>query len=302
MTIAACYVSPEGIVLGADSTTTFVLDASGTQHFYNYGQKLFEISGAAETGTFGAVTWGLGGLQVNSHRTLFALLADDIANNPPASVLDVANRWSTTFWNAYSDPNCPVAPFIANCKSLAAKKRYDPTAPVDPGMRTENEERTLEQLRLGLVAGFCLAGYVPANRTPEGYTIIFDPLQTRPTPQRMPPAGWGFWGAPNMIQRLIHGADDGLKENVLNSGKWTGTRAELDSLVMQSALAHPHNVPIRDAIDFVHACIFSTIKAFKFSSLSQICGGPIELAVITTDRPFRWVRHKSWDVAITYGD
>ncbi len=65
-------------------------------------------------------------------------------------------------------------------------------------------------------------------------------------------------------------------------------------------LEHP-TLPIRDAIDFVHACIQSTIKAHKFSNLSQICGGPIEIAVIRTDRRFRWVRHKNWDAAIMEG-
>jgi hypothetical protein len=85
------------------------------------------------------------------------------------------------------------------------------------------------------------------------------------------------------------------------SQQWTGTRAELDTLVSKHALGHPM-LPIRDAIDFVHACVSITIKAFKFSSLSQICGGPIEIAVITTDRKFGWVRHKAWDAAIIEGE
>lgn len=300
VTIAACYVSPEGIVLGADSTTTYG-DPAGGQHYYNHSQKLFELSGVPETGTFGVVTWGLGGLQISSHRTLFALLADDIETNRPQSVGEVADRWSARFWTAYSDPNCPVAPFIAQCKTLAAKTAHDPAVAPSPGMRSHDEEKAFNQLRLGLVAGFCLGGYAPSDRSPTAYEIIFDPLQPRPTPVQIPNPGWRFWGAPNMIQRLIFGADDELKDNLMNSGKWNGTRPELDAVVMQSTLAHPI-VPIRDAIDFVHACIFSTIKAIKFSSLSQICGGPIELAVITTDRPFRWVRHKPWDVAITDGD
>ena len=60
-------------------------------------------------------------------------------------------------------------------------------------------------------------------------------------------------------------------------------------------------LPIREAIDFVHACIYSTIKAMKFSNFSQICGGPIEIAVITSDRRFRWVLHKDWDAAVLEG-
>jgi hypothetical protein len=111
---------------------------------------------------------------------------------------------------------------------------------------------------------------------------------------------WNFWGAPNMIQRLMFGRDGKLRDDLLASGKWNGTPAELDAFLSQYMLATPY-LPIRDAIDFTHACIASTIKAMKFSSLPQICGGPIELAVITTDRKFRWVHHKEWDAAIMDG-
>jgi hypothetical protein len=74
------------------------------------------------------------------------------------------------------------------------------------------------------------------------------------------------------------------------------------TLLAKHHLGHASTIPIREAIDFIHACIYSTIKALKFSSLSQICGGPIELAAITTDRSFRWVRHKQWDAAIREDD
>jgi hypothetical protein len=56
VTIAACYVSPKGIVLGADSTTTYTV--TGGAHYLNHSQKLFEIG---KDGTLGIVTWGLGG-------------------------------------------------------------------------------------------------------------------------------------------------------------------------------------------------------------------------------------------------
>jgi hypothetical protein len=99
------------------------------------------------------------------------------------------------------------------------------------------------------------------------------------------------------MKRLILGADDTLKENIVKSGKWAGTDAELSAIFAKETLGHAI-LPIREAVDFLHTCIYSTIKALKFSNLFQICGGPIELAVITTDRRFRWVRHKSWDAAI----
>ena len=73
MTIAACYVSPEGVVLGADSASTYMFaHPTGPRHF-NYGQKIFEIG---ENSTLGIVTWGLGGLAIGSYRTLAARLGD----------------------------------------------------------------------------------------------------------------------------------------------------------------------------------------------------------------------------------
>jgi hypothetical protein len=97
LTIAACYLTPEGVVFGADSTTTW--GTSGDLHYFNHGQKLFEIG---ENSTLGIVTWGLGGLAVSSHRMLIAVLADDLESNPPQSVEEVANHWADHFWSAYT--------------------------------------------------------------------------------------------------------------------------------------------------------------------------------------------------------
>lgn len=92
MTIAACYLSAEGIVLGADSTSTYSLPSGN--HYFNHGQKIFEIG---EDATLALVTWGLGGLSVGSHRMLAALLADDLKKKKPTSVGDVAERWCKQF-------------------------------------------------------------------------------------------------------------------------------------------------------------------------------------------------------------
>jgi hypothetical protein len=293
MTIAACYVSPEGVVLGADSTSTY--GNPGDPHYYNHSQKLFEIG---EGSTLGVVTWGLGGLQVSSHRTLFAQLSDDLRANPATSIQDVATRWATRFWQAYTNQAGPIFPAITRCRDLNQKPPFDASAvPPDPHSRTKDEESEFLKLWQNLVTGFCIAGYVTPDRNPAAYEIVFHPLLANAPVPADKPQGYWFWGAPNMIQRLLFACDDGVKDSIVNSGKWVGTRQELDTMISKHALAHPI-IGIREAIDFVHACIYSTIKAFKFSLSPQICGGPIELAVITTDRQFRWVRHKSWDSAI----
>lgn len=293
MTIAACYLSPEGVVLGADSTSTYAL--SGGEHHFNYAQKLFEIG---DGGTLGIVTWGLGGLSVGSHRTLVARLADDVRCNAAASVRDVALRWIDQFWAQYTSS---LAAEIQTCNALAAKPPFNPASPLQAGARTIIEEIHLLTLLNTLPVGFCLGGYMPSDRKPDAYQINFHPTSPKPVPLQVP-LGHSFWGMPTLISRLIKGCGDEVRQSILNSGKWQGTPADLDAIIRQNSLSHPENVPIREAIDFTHACLLTTIKAMKFSHQPQRCGGPIEIAVITTDRPFRWVLHKTWASAIREGE
>ncbi len=294
MTIAACYRSPEGIVLGADST------ASYGSHYYNHTQKLFEVG---EQGTMGMVTWGIGGFGSVSYRTLIARLGDGISAQPPKDLTEVANRWIEMVWAEYESGE--LAPLLEQCKKLHAKGPFDAAAVGAALTRTKDEEEQYKNLSRDLVVGFCVAGYVlPGPRVPEAFQMVLDPLKPKPNvepvgdPKR--PFEYGFWGVPNMIQRLIHGIDASLAEQILHSGKWSGTRDDFNAIVAQHVLSHPI-IPIREAVDFVHACLCSTIKAIKFSNLSQTCGGHVEVAVITSDRKFRWVCHKGWDTAITEG-
>jgi hypothetical protein len=281
MTIAVCCASLEGTVLGADSTASFA--GPNGFHYLNFNQKLFELG---EGSTLGVLTWGLGSLPTKSYRTLFAALADDLQGKPAVTVEDVANRWADMFWPEY---NTGMKTYIQRCRDLAAKTPRDP-----------KEEEDFKTLKRGLVAGFCIGGYAPPDRAAGAYEVLFDPLLTaKPVPQKQT-TFLKFWGAPNPILRLINGADEDLKQEIVNSGKWSGTPVELDALCAKQALRIPM-LPIRDAVDLVHACISSTIKAMKFSDLPQICGGPIEIAVITSDRRFRWVKHKTWDAAIMEG-
>jgi len=106
-----------------------------------------------------------------------------------------------------------------------------------------------------------------------------------------------FRGMANAFQRLTMGIDPNLVEEILRSKFWTGGEDRFRELIQRYTWLPP-SLPIRDAIDWVHASVYSTIKAMKFSSQPPTCGGPVELAVITTDRPFRWVEHKKLNVAI----
>jgi hypothetical protein len=103
------------------------------------------------------------------------------------------------------------------------------------------------------------------------------------------------------MERLIYGIDPRLFESILNSGRWNGSQQDLAALVHPFILQTIALLPIREAIDWVHASVYATIKMMRYSQLDPLCGGPVEVAVITADRPFRWVRHKALDAAINIG-
>ena len=298
MTIAMCYVTPEGVVLGADSTLSLIVSTAGATgyHYFNHNQKLLEIG---RESTLGIVTWGLGSLEGLSYRTLVALLADQLAPHlDHASPQAAATAWANLFFPKYAATIANVAEWTA----LKAKQPHDPNAAApDPARRTKEEEKRFEDWRASLTVGFCIGGHALPDRIPMAYSIFFKPTDASPpVPTPIGTGQCGFWGVPNMIERLIFGRDAQLKDSIKASGSWTGTDAQLEALLNKHQLIHG-SLPIRDAIDFVHACIYSTIKGIKFSNLPQVCGGDIELAVITSDRNFRWVKHKSFDAAVFDG-
>jgi hypothetical protein len=290
MTIAACYLSSEGVVFGADSTSTMFVPgfdhrASGSEHHYNFAQKIFQIG---ENSTLAMTMWGLGSLPKISYRTLIAQFADLLVGQGAQSMADVATRWSRFFWSFYSTELSRV---IARAQALHSQTN-----------RTTEEEREFLNLLQTFSGGFCLGGYLMNDRTPSAHEILFNPTLTEA--KVPPPLQIGrtkFWGCPNLVNRLLFGFDETVFSMIIQSGKWTGTDQDLFDVISPCCLGQPFDLPIREAIDWVYASIYTTIKTMKFSHMAPVCGGPVELAVITTDRRFRWVRHKGFDSAINEG-
>lgn len=289
MTIAACYLSSEAVVFGADSTATFLLPAPPGQlplvRHYNFAQKIFEIG---EPSTLAVVIWGLGSLPTLSYRTLLAQFADHLRTvSRLADMTAVAAEWSAFFWQAYTTACGPV---IQRVQDLAAR----PT-------RTPDEEREFRALLGGYAGGFCLGGNLIHARQPAAYEVSYSPLLAgSPVPTPLGVGDLRLWGAPNIMERILFGIDSELLHLIVSSPHWSGTPADLLQLVQSRSLVPRTLLPLRDAIDRVHASIYTTIKAMKFSELPLTCGGPVEVAAITADRHFRWVRHKPLDAAIEY--
>jgi hypothetical protein len=153
-----------------------------------------------------------------------------------------------------------------------------------------------------LKVGFCLGGVTPPNLRPAAFELEFGPADTAvPAPIALPMGEAIFRGVPSLVSRILYGIDPGLFEAIAASEHWTGGQKGLMEIIEPFVLGQPPMLPLRDAIDWIYSCIQGTIKGVKFSPWAPMCGGPVEIAVVTSDRAFRWVRHKSLDAAIYDG-
>jgi hypothetical protein len=160
MTIAVCYLSPEGLVLGADSATGY----EDNKYFMHSAQKVYEVGRGS---TIGLVTWGTSGVSTVSFRKLIADFADELkkaGGTPTGSkgIKTVAQRWANQFSSEFKAANKKE---ISRCAELKGKTPYDKKAPASPTMRTKDEEDEFNKLNHN-GTGFCLGGHVIADRIP----------------------------------------------------------------------------------------------------------------------------------------
>lgn len=283
MTIAACHLSPEGVVLGADSTTTVVRE--GKKSYLDHAQKIFEIGPSQST--MGLVTWGLGQIGDESHRTIAALIGQQHQDHPFPSVQKAAEFTAALLWDRLTSSFGDVF-----TKAREAYGRFE------AGEATEDDFKYLTQVDI-LSGGYCIAGRTSEIGPCDATIIEWLPWLDSPEISPIPLPNTQFWGQPWVMHRLIMGWDEDTLAMIYQSDKWVGTEEELMDIVFAHApLILPDYLPIREASDWIHTVIHTTIRGVKFAQKEHVCGGPVEIAVITTDRPFRWVCHKTMDSAI----
>lgn len=267
MTIAAAYLTSEGVVFGADSSTTVSVQSptgkSEVAQLLNHAQKVFEIG---EHSRLAACTWGAGSIGPFSHRTIIAQLAERI-DLAKTSVREAADMLSSI-----------VAPTFA---------------------KAEGNE----------FVGYYLGGWDVESHVPSCFQVEIHKNQ----PPKISALGNGncsFSGAPQFFTRVFRGYDLRLPEMLfgeLAKRLPASIEAEAFKKSFEEAFQHAslpllalgyQDLPIREAIDFVYSYLHITVKALKFSFGAPLAGGPIEVGFVTSDRRFRWVRHKSFSSAI----
>jgi hypothetical protein len=280
MTIACAYLVSDGVALGADSTTTVMLPTAGGQgaigQLLNHAQKLFAI-GPEKQSRLALCTWGSGRVGQTSHRTLASRLSDEIL---------VHQEWT-------------IGQAAEHFRHLVVEAAREP--PGCPG-----------------VLGYFLAGIDPFTHTPRCHEIQFINGTAIPEGRALAQGEFRVQGNAELFSRAFHGFDPALPplllQNLIMLAQQDTPPAALPpqfpslfTRAFQAAVnAIPHgglqDVPIREAIDFCHMHLHLTVKGHKFRFGPPMCGGPIELGFLTTDRPFRWARHKPFDSAIIEHD
>jgi hypothetical protein len=153
--------------------------------------------------------------------------------------------------------------------------------------------------------GYYLGGYDSTSREPACFQIVFS-SDGESKIDKMEIGQARFSGAPRFFTRVFHGYDPNLPGFLVSvlQKKLKDAPDNLAEIVHKACDLAPikavgfRDLPIREAIDWIHSYLHLTVKAFKFQFGVPVCGGPIEVAFIAADRRFRWVCHKKFDSAI----
>ena len=240
----------------------------------------------ATMGTMALMSWGAGQIGTTSHRTIAAMVGEEHGGGKLPDLRAAATFAAQLVWSEFTAAHRNG---IARARWLRAKQ----------DARTIASDELTELRRLGrLGGGYCIAGRTTRIGSCMAYAIEWSPWLDSPKINPLGPEQPHTWGVPNFALRLIYGWDHRAIDRIVTSGMWTGTLDELLDHMTDGVILWPRGLPIREAVDWVHTLIHTTIRGTKFAQGDHTCGGAVEIAAITTDRPFRWVCHKPLDSAL----
>lgn len=273
MTIVVAVKVNDGLVLAADSALAIqgrvAGQPSGILKTYDYGRKLSHIKDYP----MGTLTWGTALL---GSRTIESLISEFEFGLPSAKdeqvkgfqIKDIAEQLREFLLQRYQDQYGQLA--------------------LDGGLPS---------------LGVLTSGYSDVQYFPEQYLFEFPSipeLQTRrPNKENGDPNfGADWFGLTDAITRLIKGADLQLTQSVAEK---CGIAQE-EAWQLLSQHEYPivfEGMPLQDAIDLAIYLVQMTIGRYRFVAGAPLCGGPVDVAVITP-RGFNWVYRKNWHVPGQY--
>jgi hypothetical protein len=266
MTLALTIKVNDGIVLAADSATTFYQNGPQGQvviNVYENANKVFHLHKALP---ICIITWGGGSIGQSSIGTLIKDFRFLIMNDANLKV-DVKN---------YSIEQ--IAMMFHEFIEKEYKNVYG---------NNQNIPYT----------GFKIAGYSANEKFSEEWLIeVINGIVNKPVLARdKSSSGASWYGQVEPMVRLIKG----YSMNIFELMKQVGIEHDkieqfriLAENTLDASLVQPA-MPIKDAIDLAEFFIDTTAKFIKYSpGAAQSVGGPIEIAAITKHEGFKWVQRK----------
>jgi len=269
MTIAIVIHINDGVVLAADSASTFSIGPAQNgrtlvQNIYENACKVFNLR---KGHPIGAITWGIGSIGYSSvatlvkdYRTSLEEKADRNELGEELNVKDLAEDFRQFISSEYEEA----------FKNWEAKQR-----------------RPL---------GFVIVGYSCRKPLPESWMMVFEGKAKCRLSKATDIGGIFCAGEAEPILRMCRGYSDGVTQ-ILRDAKIDGVK--IKSIVSQckEKLAAPiiaPAMPIQDAIDLA-SFLAETAKQFsRFKMGAPVVGGPIETATITKHEGFKWIQRKHY--------
>jgi hypothetical protein len=260
----------DGIVLAADSATSFVDGAGNVAKIYNNAIK---ITNLVKVWPIGAMIYGAGGIGSASISTLLKDLRKRLTPTPgvPSAMADplVLNPGSYTIDGVANT----VKTFLEECY----RRVYSSGVPK-------------------YFLGCRICGYSANGTLPEAYEIRIDGDQLLGPDRLYEDDHFGprWAGETEALDRLIVGLGSKAKEVLTTRGM---KDAEAQQLIQELAnhlyvpLFLPA-MPIQDAIDLASFLVEASVKFAHFNLRPATVGGPIEVATITKHEGFKWVSRK----------
>lgn len=304
MTIAVSIKVGEGLVLAADSTASHFSQGTLVQS-YHHARKLLQLSDFP----VGVMTYGLGNI---AGRNLESLVAEfergigrvDTAGNYSVEQLSqrlhdfILAKYDVTYPAPALLPPPPAQDATAAASGApppdgaAAPDAGDGAAPA-PAQPAANDDRPL----LGVVVG----GYSHNEFFPDSFQFAIPGM---PVSEIWPDVaahqlyGVRWWGQTAPIERIYLGCDlSGFIEWFVDNGVSVADAlayyGQLRDRIMWPIIYE--GMPIQDAIDLAVYLVNVTIGHSRFAVGPPVCGGPIDVATITSTG-FRWVKRKDWTV------
>jgi hypothetical protein len=271
MSIVVAAKVGEGLVLAADSATSIILQSSDGPakigNIFLYTRKLLHLKDYP----IGILTWGLGSI---GQRSIESLVKEYEDGKP-----SISDKSSNNYDPDYQYDVQAISEELRKFLCGYYERMYE-------NVKVES------QIPLGMyVGGFSRRRFFADE---YAFVIPFDTASQNVSPalpDGSPTFGAHSFGLNDAITRFTHGYDERLEDVLKSKGFDQNAIQEiLEPLQYEITFS---GMPLQDAIDFAVSLVQLTIARYRFVIGPQVCGGEIDVAVLT-NRYFNWVHRKSW--------